>query len=47
VETFKGDPLWEEKVSLRRWDDGAKRTDINAPGLETFRPIVERAQVQG
>jgi len=47
VKDFKQDPLWEEKVALRRWDDEAKRTDINAPGLETLRPVVEKVLIMG
>ncbi|ORY29323.1 hypothetical protein BCR39DRAFT_532323 [Naematelia encephala] len=43
VEEFLQDPLHKEKIALRQWDDQAKRTDIKAPGLQTFRPIVERA----
>ncbi|CAD6577510.1 MAG: hypothetical protein TREMPRED_001971 [Tremellales sp. Tagirdzhanova-0007] len=47
IERFKKDPLWQDKVALRKWDDNAKRTDINAPGLETLRLIVERVLVRG
>ena len=42
VAEFEKDPLHVEKVSLRRWDDAAKRTDRRARGLDTFGPVVER-----
>lgn len=40
VRQFEADPLHKQKVALRMWDDEAKRTDIKAPGLETFRDVV-------
>jgi len=47
VQEFLKDPLWEQKVQLRQWDDQAKRTDLDLAkvGLEAFRPVVERAWV--
>jgi len=40
VAEFEKDPLFKEKVALRKCDDQAKRTDWKAPGLETYRPLV-------
>ncbi|KAF7338026.1 Phosphonoacetate hydrolase-like protein [Mycena venus] len=43
VKEFEEDPLAQAKISLRRWDDQAKRTDIEASSLESFRSAVENA----
>ena len=40
VAAFERDPLWKEKVALRLWDDAAKRTDYDAPGLDSLRDVV-------
>ncbi len=42
VSEFEADPLHREKVQLRLWDDRAKRDDWNAPGIETYRPMIMR-----
>jgi len=39
---FKKDPLWKEKVALRRWDDAAKVVDLEVPGLESYRSMTLR-----
>jgi len=41
VAEFEKDPLHKEKLALRQWDDAAKSIETKAPGLETFRGIVE------
>ncbi|KAJ7256530.1 hypothetical protein B0H12DRAFT_513125 [Mycena haematopus] len=43
VKEFEQDPLAQAKIGLRRWDDQAKRTDIKASSLESFRSAVENA----
>ncbi|BEJ15693.1 hypothetical protein CspHIS471_0502980 [Cutaneotrichosporon sp. HIS471] len=42
VKEFEADPLHQQKVQLRLWDDRAKRDDWNAPGIETYRPMILR-----
>ncbi|KAJ7938228.1 hypothetical protein B0H13DRAFT_2571974, partial [Mycena leptocephala] len=43
VKEFEEDPLAQAKIGLRRWDDQAKRTDIKASSLESFRSVAENA----
>ncbi|ORZ00841.1 hypothetical protein BCR43DRAFT_485888 [Syncephalastrum racemosum] len=40
VAEFEKDPLFEQKVQLRRWDDAAKVVDLKVPDLEFYRPIL-------
>jgi predicted HD phosphohydrolase len=42
VTEFQKDPLWKEKVALRRWDDQAKVVDLEVPGLDTYRAMAAR-----
>ncbi|KAJ1665543.1 hypothetical protein EV178_003048 [Coemansia sp. RSA 1646] len=34
---FEKDPLFKEKVQLRKWDDASKVVDLQTPDLETYR----------
>ncbi|KAF8211842.1 hypothetical protein K438DRAFT_1751460 [Mycena galopus ATCC 62051] len=47
VKEFDEDPLAQAKIGLRRWDDQAKRTDIKASSLESFKSAVENARFSG
>lgn len=40
VAEFQLDPLFQQKVAIRRWDDAAKEVDYRAPLLETYRESV-------
>lgn len=40
VKEFERDPLWQEKVGLRLWDDAAKRVGWEVPPLESYRPLM-------
>ena len=40
---FLARPYAEAAVALRRWDERAKDPDMLTPGLEDFRPVLERA----
>ncbi|RSH80152.1 hypothetical protein EHS25_007257 [Saitozyma podzolica] len=42
VLAFKQDPLWKEKVALRRYDDSAKLEQWEGPGLDSYKPLVEQ-----
>ncbi|KAJ8087787.1 hypothetical protein PM082_006624 [Marasmius tenuissimus] len=37
---FEQDPLFEEKVAMRRFDDRAKVVGMEVPGLEVYRDMV-------
>ncbi|ORX91262.1 hypothetical protein K493DRAFT_314570 [Basidiobolus meristosporus CBS 931.73] len=39
VAEFEKLPYYQEKVEIRRWDDGAKVVDLKVPGLESYRQI--------
>ena len=47
VTQFKKDPLHKQKAQVRIWDDGAKRGEYHAPGLDTFRPTVAAVLAAG
>jgi len=34
----------QDAVALRRWDEAAKDPEMRTPGLEDFRPVLERAE---
>jgi predicted HD phosphohydrolase len=42
VAEFHKDPLWKEKVGLRRWDDEAKVVDLDVPSLDSYRDMACR-----
>jgi gamma-butyrobetaine dioxygenase len=44
VEThaFEREPHWQAAIACRRWDDAAKVPGLRVPGLETYRPLLER-----
>lgn len=39
---FERDPLFEQKLRLRSWDEQGKRTDRNVPPLDTYREALVR-----
>lgn len=41
---FLARPYAADAVALRRWDELAKDPDMRTPGLEDFRPVLERAR---
>ncbi|MBE3044429.1 hypothetical protein IMZ48_18045 [Candidatus Bathyarchaeota archaeon] len=51
MEEAKEDPLIEEKLAVRRWDDLAKVPGITVPGLETYEEMtvkcLQRGKVSG
>ncbi|KAJ2082343.1 hypothetical protein H4R24_001648 [Coemansia sp. RSA 988] len=36
---FENDPLFKEKVQLRRWDDASKAVGLQTPGLDVYRDM--------
>jgi phosphonate degradation associated HDIG domain protein len=44
---FLARPYASEAVALRRWDEEAKNPEMRTPGLEDFRPVLERAERRG
>ncbi|KAJ2394560.1 hypothetical protein GGI23_004637 [Coemansia sp. RSA 2559] len=36
---FEVDPLFKEKVQLRKWDDASKVVDLRTPGLDAYRAM--------
>ena len=41
AEAFRADPLFEDKLRIRSWDDQAKAPGLEVPGLESYRPLIE------
>jgi predicted HD phosphohydrolase len=41
AEAFRADPLFEDKLRIRGWDDQAKVPGLEVPGLESYRPLIE------
>ncbi len=41
---FLARPHAQDAVALRRWDELAKDPEMVTPGLEAFRPVLERAE---
>ncbi|CAM0141057.1 hypothetical protein VKS41_002321 [Umbelopsis sp. WA50703] len=39
IKEFEKDPLYELKIQVRRWDDGAKIVGWEVPDLESYRPM--------
>jgi predicted HD phosphohydrolase len=39
---FERSPFAADAVRLRRWDDTGKIPDLAVPGLEHYRPLLER-----
>ncbi|KAL8292174.1 hypothetical protein RQP46_001640 [Phenoliferia psychrophenolica] len=44
---FEEDPLFKEKVALRRWDDAAKVVDLDVPGLRAYRDVAVEILTRG
>jgi phosphonate degradation associated HDIG domain protein len=42
AEEFEQDPLFEQKLRLRSWDEKGKRTDWEVPPLESYRAVLVR-----
>ncbi|KAJ1721562.1 hypothetical protein LPJ53_003938 [Coemansia erecta] len=42
VMAFKSDPLFEQKIQLRIWDDASKIVDFKTPSLEAYRDMAIR-----
>lgn len=42
VAAFGAEPGQRRAVSLRRWDDSAKRVGLRSPSIESFRPLLAR-----
>lgn len=42
IAEFHKDPLWKEKVGLRRWDDEAKVVDLDVPELVSYKEMACR-----
>lgn len=42
IADFERNPHFQQAVALRRWDDLAKVQDMEVPGLEHYRPRLER-----
>ena len=38
---FESEPMWEEALQLRKWDDQAKDPSRQTPSLEAFLPLVK------
>ncbi|KAI8322324.1 hypothetical protein GQ54DRAFT_260169 [Martensiomyces pterosporus] len=39
---FEKDPLFEQKVQLRKWDDASKIVDFKTPDLQSYKPMAIR-----
>ncbi len=39
---FQQDPLFEDKLRLRKWDELAKDLDVQVPALESYRTMITR-----
>jgi predicted HD phosphohydrolase len=37
---FESEPMWEDALQLRRWDDQAKDPTMQTPSLEEFLPLI-------
>jgi phosphonate degradation associated HDIG domain protein len=42
VNEFQSNPYYRDAVELRRWDDLAKVPGLNVPGLDHYRPRLEK-----
>lgn len=42
VRQFEANPYFEQAVRLRHWDDRAKATDCQVPGIEAYREILAK-----
>ncbi|MEI8365440.1 MAG: HD domain-containing protein [Parachlamydiaceae bacterium] len=40
VIAFEQDPLFDEKILMRTWDEAAKVVDLAVPDLNTYRPLL-------
>ncbi len=40
VKAFEQDPLFQEKLLLRSWDDGGKVEGLEIPPLSTYRDLL-------
>ena len=43
IRAFQAEPFHGEAVALRCWDDQAKVSDLEVPGLDSYRPLLEVA----
>ena len=41
VAEFEGSPYAKDAVALRRWDEAAKDPDLQVPGFDHFRALLE------
>ncbi|KAJ2598382.1 hypothetical protein GGF39_002671 [Coemansia sp. RSA 1721] len=39
VQAFESDPLFQQKVQLRKWDDASKVVGLETPGLDAYRSM--------
>ena len=42
LKAFETEPGFEAALELRRWDDQAKKSDWETPGIEYYVPVMER-----
>jgi len=42
VHQFRTNPLFEDMLRLRSWDEAAKDPSASPPGLESYLPLIER-----
>ncbi len=41
IREFETEPYFRAALAVRRWDDGAKVPDLDVPGVEHYRPLLE------
>ena len=46
VKAFEAHPLFEDSLRVRSWDEAAKRPDLVVPGVEQYRAMVTRNQLE-
>jgi phosphonate degradation associated HDIG domain protein len=42
IAAFESEPYWQDAVRLRKWDDQGKVADLETPGFEHYRPLIDR-----
>ncbi len=42
ADVFAGEPYSDDAVRMRRWDEEGKDPDVDVPGFETYRAMLER-----
>ena len=40
AEAFESDPLFQQKILMRYWDEEAKVAGLEVPDLESYRPMI-------